>query len=362
LTHDESTHAALLEHGLPSNLWDGINNRDAFEAVLAARAIVCDTHLLSTAAYGADYHRIARHKPSLNLWHGIPIKDIGRHNHIYDNVMDLSHLEDSYRRWEFLIPSEKTLPAFSDAYPNSSFHIARYPRNLSWDYPDLRGTEINVDPSIMAQLAEDAEQNIMRVMFCPTFCDKPMNLISHHRVADLDPLLKKAGIRLYVKPHQHDHASVLPKERELSNIRLIGEHTDIYPLLPHSDVLITDISSILFDYALLSKPIFIVVPDDPQITGRFRMKTASLKFAEGLVRVATLDEIVEKLAKIPKQIMEDGLNATLAMRELIYNPQELSSVDRVSSWIHRVTSVEGACHPSTSFPSPGDPYLPDLYV
>jgi CDP-glycerol glycerophosphotransferase (TagB/SpsB family) len=42
---------------------------------------------------------------------------------------------------------------------------------------------------------------------------------------------------------------------KLSNIRILDNEIDIYPLLPLTDCLITDYSSVCFDYALLRKPI-----------------------------------------------------------------------------------------------------------
>jgi len=334
MTHDPATHTALSEHGLPSILWDGIENGDAVDAVLAASVIVCDTHLLPHGGYGPEFQRFAQGTPSINLWHGIPIKDIGRRYRVYDRVIESNLLVDSYRPWHFLIPSNRTLSIFSDYYPKSRFHSARYPRNLSWDYPDLKGRQINVDSSMLAHLTDDAEQKIMRVMFCPTFRDRQTNLVVHYGLAELDPLLKKAGIRLYVKFHHYDHASVLPTEKEFTNIRLVGSYTDIYPLLPHSDALVTDISSVLFDYALLRKPVFLVMPKDPVNTTALRITKASLEFAEDLVRVATLSELVEKLSDSRQETMARGLRATVALRQRVYNRQATSSVDRVSPWIN----------------------------
>ena len=52
-----------------------------------------------------------------------------------------------------------------------------------------------------------------------------------------------------------DHIYFLNKEK------LIKENMDLYEILPHTDMLITDYSSVYFDYLLLNKPIVFINTD-----------------------------------------------------------------------------------------------------
>jgi CDP-glycerol glycerophosphotransferase (TagB/SpsB family) len=51
------------------------------------------------------------------------------------------------------------------------------------------------------------------------------------------------------------------ERNEFSNIYIFKENVDIYPILPLTDCLITDYSSIFFDYMLLEKEIVFYIPD-----------------------------------------------------------------------------------------------------
>ena len=47
----------------------------------------------------------------------------------------------------------------------------------------------------------------------------------------------------------------------MNTAKLIKENMDLYEILPHTDMLITDYSSVYFDYLLLNKPIVFINTD-----------------------------------------------------------------------------------------------------
>jgi CDP-glycerol glycerophosphotransferase (TagB/SpsB family) len=59
---------------------------------------------------------------------------------------------------------------------------------------------------------------------------------------------------LYCKLHPNDRAG-LPDISALSAIRILPSTVDPYPLLRHTHALISDYSSIFFDYLLLDRPV-----------------------------------------------------------------------------------------------------------
>lgn len=70
--------------------------------------------------------------------------------------------------------------------------------------------------------------------------------------------LNKNNIYLFIKPHPEDKvlASVVHP-----SIVMIPALEDVYPILKFSDALVTDYSSIFFDYSTLGKPIIFYVFD-----------------------------------------------------------------------------------------------------
>lgn len=65
--------------------------------------------------------------------------------------------------------------------------------------------------------------------------------------------LQKLNATLIVKLHHFAQTQL--KESNYSNILFHATHGDIYPLLKYTDILITDYSSVYFDYLLLNRPI-----------------------------------------------------------------------------------------------------------
>jgi|GEM_PF-6487050 len=342
LTYDPMQHKALKEHGFNSILWQGLESGDAINAVLSASAIVTGSALLPHTGYGAEFSAFASGKAWINVWHGVPIKKIGRHYRVHDKVIQTNLLIDSFRPWHFLVPSKSTLPPFEDSYLNANFLIARYPRNLSWYYPDLRGVEINTDLTAMAQLRLDKADGHLCLVFTPTFRDNQTNLVEHYKLDHLNEALGRANIKLYVKFHHLDMASVFSPKTKLSHIRSIGSYTDIYPLLPKFDALITDVSSILYDYALLNKPIFLSTPNDTESIQSLRGADTTKTLARGLVNYPALSELIDHLHQNCDKTMSEALEKTRAVRNRVYDHSSLKTKDRVSPWIYNIARKAGS--------------------
>ena len=99
------------------------------------------------------------------------------------------------------------------------------------------------------------------IIYLPTFREKADNDL--RRIIDFDLLEKKLREKNYlliVKQHPNIRLS---KENNYKNIILLKSTMDVYLIIPFTDVLITDYSSVLFDYILLKKPI-ILFPYDKE--------------------------------------------------------------------------------------------------
>ena len=88
-------------------------------------------------------------------------------------------------------------------------------------------------------------------LYLPTWRDAQRDLfVKHFDLKRMDVLMRERGSLLLLKPHANtvvDDSIV----DGLTNILLFRSTFDIYPVLPYTDVLITDYSSITFDYMLM---------------------------------------------------------------------------------------------------------------
>ncbi|MFO7817724.1 MAG: CDP-glycerol glycerophosphotransferase family protein [Desulfovibrionales bacterium] len=194
----------------------------------------------------------------IQLTHGIPLKKIGyddnlrgkRHPWLYKTKTALGRiLEPTLRRSYDLATctSEEAKLKFSSVYKLSldRIKITGYPRN-----------DTMLTPPVNTSLQEN-----IRGIYMPTFRGKvfsEFNLFEKYNfnINKLDKYLKQANISLYFKLHPANYptADLVKLINSSDNIFLYHEE-DIYDSLNQFDFLITDYSSIFFDYLLLDKPI-----------------------------------------------------------------------------------------------------------
>jgi CDP-glycerol glycerophosphotransferase (TagB/SpsB family) len=187
---------------------------------------------------------------------------------------------------------------FVPAFKSRHFTVFGYPRNAFGrvDGCSLPGSELNVDAALSQRLRDWRSGQRRIVLVTPTYRDSratPLGL-DDEAIEKLDFYAAEHGIEFVFKFH--------PLERGARSIR--GEHlhlcapeSDLYPLMPYSDALVTDYSSIYVDYLLLGKPVLFLVPDldayvrlDRQLQFDFDAMTPGAK-------VRTWPELLEQLEK-----------------------------------------------------------------
>lgn len=218
-----------------------------------------------------SYHDLTQGAIRIELWHGLPLK-------MWGSIK--SDDQDFYRRKCFL--SEKynevhyagdycvSTASSLDRYFSAAFKIpqeniihATYPRNnIMFLQEDLREKYISkYESALVQEMYNSIRANAnKKVVYMPTFRDKKPLYLSE-AIPDFEALnsfCKSNSITLYLKVHR---VTPLPKDMNFSNIRVIDNSIDMYPLMAIFDLLITDYSSIMYDFALLHKPIALYTYD-----------------------------------------------------------------------------------------------------
>ena len=201
----------------------------------------------------------------VNLWHGIPLKQI-EFDIQSGPLYKMFHTGWAYfyiflKPYMFKKPnyvistSTKVSQIFSSAF---RLDIAQclpfgYPRNdtfFSLDYQDLNLYETKII-SIDIQNLKTKGHKIL--IYMPTWRSANKNFFNDAfpDFNKLNDILRDNTLIMIIKPHPNTSKI----EEKYSNIIFIDSQIDIYTLLPLSDYLITDYSSIYFDYLLLNKEI-----------------------------------------------------------------------------------------------------------
>ena len=166
-----------------------------------------------------------------------------------------------------------------------------------------------------------------------------MPLVYNYNALDrLDSFLRDRDMLIFFKPHPAQDISSLTSANT-SNIRIIHDsdlqemNVPLYDLLAGSDGLITDYSSVFFDYLLADKPIITTIDDMEEwkkMTGFAFDLDAFLD--EATTRIATLDELLVFFDKIRSGTdgKEEGRKR---IRELTNTYFDGDSAKRVAAFI-----------------------------
>lgn len=197
---------------------------------------------------------------TVNLWHGIPLKCISLDDTYYMQRMGfLNRLRTRllYRAYDYIVTTSDSLRSiFSSAFaaPEDSIVSAGYPRNdvLLRDIP---GAEIESNPDEidrLRQLRSEADESV--ILYAPTWRETRSEFLTDTGLDfdELDAFLQRRNAHFVMKLHPNTEDGI---SGDYDRISMAPNDVDIHAMLKHTDALITDYSSIYFDYLLLDRPL-----------------------------------------------------------------------------------------------------------
>ena len=125
------------------------------------------------------------------------------------------------------------------------------------------------------------------------------------QLKELNEHLAKNKVNLIIRLHPAEDRTTI-KSLDLSNITLYENSAfekcgkPLYEILKYTDALITDYSSIYYDYLLLQKPIGLAIPDEKEFTNRLELAEKNYRdFIKGnyIVSFKELKKFVSDIAK-----------------------------------------------------------------
>ncbi|MFD8566333.1 CDP-glycerol glycerophosphotransferase family protein [Streptomyces sp. NPDC059639] len=242
-----------------------------------------------------------KHTTYLQTWHGSAYKRMGYDEirHKMQNAPQREQLMRAVGRFDrFLVRSEHDVTTLARAYriPEERLMRVGYPRNDRLVAARTRDEREGRFPRPALAAALGIPDHRTVVLYAPTFRGTPKNKKAQ-LLLDVREFAERFGDThtLLVRAHYMEAATlpVTPPGTVLD----VSRHHDVSELLCLADVLVTDYSSIMFDYALLDRPIVHFAPDLDTYTAE-RGSYFDLRARSGGPVVDTQEELHRTLAGI----------------------------------------------------------------
>lgn len=248
----------LSNYGITHVKFIELHTNEYLKALASAKYLVTDTSF-------PPYFIKKKEQVYLNTWHGTPLKAMGRS--VPDREYALGNVQRNFYIADYLLyQNEFSKNIFFDDYMLNEVYrgkvlLSGYPRNSSFYRLDRRD-----------KIRKDLELEDKQVMvYMPTWrglLHKKQNKEQVEKIfgylAHLDHKLKDNQV-LYVKLHPFVKKGI--NYSELLHIKEFPADYETYDFLNASDLLITDYSSIMFDYAVSKKKIILFTYDRKEYLG-----------------------------------------------------------------------------------------------
>ena len=213
----------------------------------------------------------------VNLWHGLSMKLIEFKitsgplaDRFYKKTLkERFYHPETFKRPDYVLSSSDFFTqSFADSFriPVNRCLEFGYPRNeiLFWNEEKRMAFVERYEPVETKQLLERLKGGGYDKVYAylPTWRDAQRDLfVKNFDLQRMDALMREHNALLLMKPHANTFVDP-GIDKGLTNVVFIPSTVDIYPVLPYVDVLITDYSSVTFDFSLMKGKNIIFYPYD----------------------------------------------------------------------------------------------------
>lgn len=205
----------------------------------------------------------------LQTWHGIPLKRLGcdiidRNQTFYRSQQTYQEMCQSYQKEGmkcdyFIAPSDYACQKLTSAFQLDENKLVKvgYPRNeLLYLYKD--------DHELKATLRQNLNLTKKTILYAPTWRDDSSSIqgYKNHALLDFDDLYQKLKKQYQIIYRPHYLIKETYDFSKYDDFIIDGsKYSNLSELMIASDLLITDYSSLYFDYSILEQPIYFYMPD-----------------------------------------------------------------------------------------------------
>ncbi len=198
----------------------------------------------------------------VNLWHGVPMKaiefgitkgDLAK-RYVEKDFRDVFYHPAPFRRPDYMVSTTD----FFDEVFSKSFRISESqciqtgcPRNRMLQLPlkDVDEFVSRYESDETKLLVEKIQKYEKVFVYMPTWRDSQRDCFANgFDLNALNECVAKQNACVLMKPHAN---TIIDKSIKYSNLFFLDGNVDMYCILPYTHTLITDYSSILYDYILM---------------------------------------------------------------------------------------------------------------
>lgn len=300
---------------LPASLLERENVRVVVkQSDLYLRYLATAEYLINNSTFPSYFIR-KDGQSYLNTWHGTPLKKMGtdvegaalEHANVTRNLLQATHLLSS---------NEHTTDVLTRAFGVDQLFSGRVALT---GYPRIDKTVLaspaNRD-AVFRVLGIDPEDHKPVVLYAPTWRGS-MNakvLDAAAMAQDIEALASSKDFHLVVRAHHYTEDLLVGSEQ---SIAVVPRDLTTNDLLSVVDVLVTDYSSVVFDYMSTGRPVVFYVPDLDEYAAE-----RGLYFDMGSLPGAVCGTVEEVLAGVRNGLASEQVHPSYAANQERFTPAE----------------------------------------
>ena len=158
---------------------------------------------------------------------------------------------------------------------------------------------------------------------------------TNEQMAEVNEFLKENNCVLYLRPHPAQDISVM-KLDEMSNIIIADnkylDGKQVYDFLTETDALITDYSSVYYDYLMIDRPIALAVEDLEDFSAKWPMYFDDFKANYKCPYLYTVDDLKQFISDVAND-NDTYKNERLEAKERFYDFTDGKTCERVYNFM-----------------------------
>ena len=244
-----SIYTLLVAHRTPEKLKEFLETQGLFDervriiekdSVEYRNALAHSKYLVNNVSFNMDFIK-KEQQVYLNTWHGTPLKCLGRN--IQNDPFECNNAQRNFLLSDYLLaPNVPTKKVFENDYMVSGIMpgeivLKGYPRNTIFFDDEARS----------AVKGRYHLEGVTSILYMPTWRGTACGVDEVDQVREIEQLAKDLGTKykVYVK----FHPAMQKRGVEFEYCHSVPNDLEIYQFLNAMDILITDYSSVFFDFA-----------------------------------------------------------------------------------------------------------------